>query len=171
MKEKKEVKERKEEIDKNKKMILKLLNKNLEGFLLDEIFEEKCKELNERISFLERKLCSLNNVKDFDEEKPRNYFFRLKNDSNHSLNRKLIESFLYEVIIYKDRIEVVFRRFPKGTLDYLDLENMVKDGGSRGSIFKWYQIHRLFYVSIFLSVYCLLKYYLGYSQLLLLFAA
>ena len=133
MKEKKEVKECKEEIDKNKKMILKLLNKNLEGFLLDEIFEEKCKELNERISFLERKLCSLNNVKDFDEEKPRNYFFRLKNDSNHSLNRKLIESFLYEVIIYKDRIEVVFCRFPKGTLDYLDLENMVKDGGSRGN--------------------------------------
>ncbi len=56
---------------------------------------------------------------------------KLKNDSNHSLNRKLIESFLYEIIIYKDRIEVVFRRFPKGTLDYLDLENMVKDGGSR----------------------------------------
>ena len=43
MKEKKEVKECKEEIDKNKKMILKLLNKNLEGFLLDEIFEENVK--------------------------------------------------------------------------------------------------------------------------------
>lgn len=131
-KDEREAKKCEDEIDKNKKMLLKLLDKNLEGFLSEEIFEIKCKELNERISILERKLYSLSDMKNFDEEKLKNYFLQLKNDSNHSLNQKLIESFLHEVIIYNDRIEVIFRRFPKGTLDYLDLENMCKDGGSRG---------------------------------------
>lgn len=132
MKKQLEVRKCNQEIDKNKKMLLKLLDKNLEGFLSEEIFEIKCKELNERISILERRLYSFDDMKNFDEGKLKSYFLKLKNDSNHSLNRKLIETFLSEIIIYKDRIEIVFRRFPKGTLDYLD-ENMCKDGGSRGN--------------------------------------
>lgn len=115
------------EIEKLNKMLLKLLDKNLEGFLSDEIFRKKNKELNERILIMKEKLYSFETLDQVKEDNLRKYLLKLKNDSTHSLNRKIVESFLYEVIIYKNHIEVTLRRFPKQILD------MSKDGGSRGN--------------------------------------
>lgn len=126
--EKEEVKYYAKEIEKLNKMLLKLLEKNLEGFLSDEIFKIKNNELNQRLLIMKEKLYSFEAIKTVDgEDNLRNYLLKLKKDSTHSLNRKMIESFLQEITIYKSYIEVTLRRFPKEML------NMSSNGGSRGN--------------------------------------
>ena len=117
-----EIKEYTKEIEKLQKLTLKLLEKNLEGNILDEIFNIKNNELKEKIQVLREKIYSVKNITKINEEELRKYLRKFKESANEQAKRKVVEAFVQEIRVYRDKIKIVLRKFPK------DLD-MVKIGG------------------------------------------
>lgn len=103
-------------------MTLRLLEKNLEGNILDEIFNIKNNELKGRIQVLREKIYSIKNITKINEEELREYLKKFKENANDYSKRKVIEAFVQEIRVYRDKIKIALRKFPK------DLD-MVKIGG------------------------------------------
>mgnify|MGYP000899367340 CR=1 FL=1 len=122
LKKKQEIEEYTKEIEKLQKMTLRLLEKNLEGNILDETFNIKNAELKEKIEVLREKIYSIKNITKINEEELREYLKNFKESANDYAKRKVIESFVQEIRVYGDKIKIAFRKFPK------DLD-MVKIGG------------------------------------------
>ena len=117
-----EIKEYTKEIEKLQKITLKLLEKNLEGNILDEIFNIKNNELKEKIQVLREKIYSVKNITKTNEKELRKYLIKFKESANEQAKRKVVEAFVQEIRVYRDKIKIVLRKFPK------DLD-MVKIGG------------------------------------------
>ena len=98
------------------------MEKNLEGNILDEIFNIKNNELKEKIQVLREKIYSVKNITKINEEELRKYLRKFKESANEQAKRKVVEAFVQEIRVYRDKIKIVLRKFPK------DLD-MVKIGG------------------------------------------
>ena len=122
IKKEEEIKEYTKEIEKLQKMLLRLLEKNLEGHVVDEIFNIKNTELNVRIQVLREKIYSIKNITEINEKELREYLKKIKESANEHGKRKVIEAFVQEIRVYRDKIKIALRKFPK------DLD-MVKIGG------------------------------------------
>ncbi len=122
-----EIKEYTKEIEKLQKLTLKLLEKNLEGNILDEIFNIKNNELKEKIQVLREKIYSVKNITKINEEELRKYLIKFKESANEQAKRKVVEAFVQEIRVYRDKIKIVLRKFPK------DLD-MVKIGGDEAKL-------------------------------------
>lgn len=114
----------KKELELLENMLLNLLDKNLKGEILDSIFNEKNKELSTKIISIQEKISSTQNRKEVSRQDIQDYLMQLKKDFNKSLNMNVLESFLKEIIIFQDRIEIHIRKFPV---------DMAKLGGSGGN--------------------------------------
>ena len=110
-----EIEKCKKEIEKLNNKSLKLLEKNLEGIILEEIFYKKNQEINQELNFLKSKLYSLqeNNGKSFTEEGIKLYLYRLKNKYDEKLDRTIIEFFVKDIKIFPDNVIVTLRKLPK----------------------------------------------------------
>lgn len=107
-----------------------MLDKNLNNIIEDELFEIKNTELRKKIQLLKESLYSLENIskKNMNKDSIEKYLLKIKENSTEKLNRILIETFVKNIKIFQDRIEVTFRKFPK------EFETIsVKDGGSDGN--------------------------------------
>ena len=98
------------------------MEKNLEGNILDEIFNIKNNELKEKIQVLREKIYSVKNITKINEKELRKYLIKFKESANEQAKRKVVEAFVQEIRVYRDKIKIVLRKFPK------DLD-MVKIGG------------------------------------------
>ena len=94
---------------------LRLLEKNLEGVILEEIFYKKNQEINQELNFLKSKLYSLqeNNGKSFTKEGIKLYLYNLKNRFDEKLDRSIIEFFVKDIKIFPDNVIVTLRKLPK----------------------------------------------------------
>ena len=110
-----EVNKCKKEIEKLERMSLKLLGKHLEGIILEEIFNKKNQELNQQIYSQKEKLYSLENLHNVkvDEGAILEYLYELKKDSEDKIKRILIETFVQNIKIYPDKLEICLSKFPK----------------------------------------------------------
>ena len=122
-----EIKEYRKEIEKLQKITLKLLEKNLEGNILDEIFNIKNNELKEKIQVLREKIYSVKNITKTNEKELRKYLIKFKESANEQAKRKVIEAFVQEIRVYRDKIKIVLRKFPKD----LDMVSIGGDDESR----------------------------------------
>ena len=112
-----------QKIEKVELMLSKLLDQFLEGAISKELFEKKKKELEKNDLFLKEKLFSLENIGKIKEGSVRNYLQNLKQGfKNLKTKRVILDTFVYNIAMYKEKIEVTLRRFPS-SLD------MVKNGG------------------------------------------
>ena len=123
-----EVNKCKKEIEKLERMSLKLLGKHLEGIILEEIFNKKNQELNQQIYSQKEKLYSLENLHNVkvDEGAILEYLYELKKDSEDKIKRILIETFVQNIKIYPDKLEICLSKFPKV---------IVKNGTPRSQLF------------------------------------
>lgn len=105
----------KKEIEKLNNKSLKLLERNLEGVILEEIFYKKNQEINQELNFLKSKLYYLqeNNGKSFTEEGIKLYLYRLKNKYDEKLDRTIIELFVKDIKIFPENVIVTLRKLPK----------------------------------------------------------
>ena len=94
---------------------LKLLEKNLEGVILEEIFYKKNQEINWELNLLKSKLYSLqeSNGKSFTKEGIKLYLHNLKNRFNEKIDRSIIELFVKDIKIFPDNVIVTLRKLPK----------------------------------------------------------
>ena len=92
-----------------------MLEKNLEGVILEEIFYKKNQEINQELNFLKSKLYSLqeNNGKSFTKEGIKLYLYNLKNRFDEKLDRSIIEFFVKDIKIFPDNVIVTLRKLPK----------------------------------------------------------
>ncbi|WP_320950934.1 recombinase family protein [Fusobacterium sp.] len=120
-----EIKKCEKELEKLQKLSLKLLEKNLEGIIVEEVFNIKNQEINNQIYSHKQKLYSLRNIHnvEVDEEAILKYLYDLKKDSEDKIKRTLVETFVQNIKIYPDKLEICLNRFPK---------IMGKDGTPRG---------------------------------------
>lgn len=121
-----EVQSCEKEINKLKNMSMQLLEKNLEGFLLDDIFKKKNNELNQKITMFEHRLNALKNLNNINKKKITTYLYDLKQKKT-PMDRILIEAFVHKLLVFEDYIEISLRKFPKS------LEVAMGVGGSDGS--------------------------------------
>ena len=93
---------------------LKLLEKNLEGVILEEIFYKKNQEINQELNLLKSKLYSLqeSNGKSFTKEGIEFYLHNLKNRFNEKIDRSIIELFVKDIKIFPDNVIVTLRKLP-----------------------------------------------------------
>ena len=103
------------------------MEKNLEGNILDEIFNIKNNELKEKIQVLREKIYSVKNITKINEEELRKYLRKFKESANEQAKRKVVEAFVQEIRVYRDKIKIVLRKFPK------DLD-MVSIGGDEAKL-------------------------------------
>ena len=110
----KEIEKCKKEIEKWNNKSLKLLEKNLEGVILDEIFCIKNQEINQELNLLKSKLYSLqeSNGKSFTKEGIEIYLHNLKNRFNEKIDRSIIELFVKDIKIFPDNVIVTLRKLP-----------------------------------------------------------
>ena len=110
-----EIEKCKKEIEKLNNKSLRLLEKNLEGVILEEIFYKKNQEINQELNFLKSKLYSLqeSNGKSFTEEGIKLYLYNLKNRFDEKLDRSIIEFFVKDIKIFPDNVIVTLRKLPK----------------------------------------------------------
>ena len=94
---------------------LKLLKKNLEGVILEEIFYKKNQEINQELNLLKSKLYSLqeSNGKSFTKEGIEFILHNLKNRFNEKIDRSIIELFVKDIKIFPDNVIVTLRKLPK----------------------------------------------------------
>ncbi len=105
----------------------KLLNVYLEGKISKEEFNEKNKEINWKELILKENNSSFDRINKIKEDSVRNYLLSIKKDfDNDQLKKSILETFIYQILIFDNRIEITLRKFPS----YLD---MVKVGGSGGN--------------------------------------
>ena len=101
----------------------KLLDQYLEGIISKELFNEKKKEIDKKELEFKEKLFSLENIEKIKEDSVRNYLLGLKQGlENSSIKQEILNTFVHNILIFKDRIEVTLRRFPKSL-------NMISLGG------------------------------------------
>lgn len=110
-----EIKKCEKELEKLQKLSLKLLEKNLEGIIVEEVFNIKNQEINDQIYLNKQKLYSLRNMHnmEIDEEAILEYLYYLKEDSRDKIKRSLVETFVQNIKIYPDKLEICLNRFPK----------------------------------------------------------
>jgi len=134
-----EIEKCKKEIEKLNNKSLRLLEKNLEGVILEEIFYKKNQEINQELNFLKSKLYSLqeSNGKSFTEEGIKLYLYNLKNRFDEKLDRSIIEFFVKDIKIFPDNVIVTLRKLPKlhknGDPEIIPLSNPIT---WKGEIFR-----------------------------------
>lgn len=127
----KEIENCEREIEKLNNMAQKLLEKNLSGIVEDELFRIKNIEIKEKILVLKEKLYSFEkgNKKAANKEEIEKYLLKIKKDSSEDLNKNLIESFVKNIKLFQDRVEITLRKFPKE----LETSFFLNFGGSDGN--------------------------------------
>ena len=90
--------------------------------VIQSVFNIKNNELKGRIQALREKIYSIKNITKINEEELREYLKKFKENANDYSKRKVIEAFVQEIRVYRDKIKIALRKFPK------DLD-MVKIGG------------------------------------------
>ena len=71
---------------------------------------------------MREKIYSVKNITKINEKELRKYLIKFKESANEQAKRKVVEAFVQEIRVYRDKIKIVLRKFPK------DLD-MVKIGG------------------------------------------
>ena len=84
----------------------------LESQVCDHIFNQ---EINNQIYSYKQKLYSHRNIHnvEVDEEAILKYLYDLKKDSEDKIKRTLVETFVQNIKIYPDKLEICLNRFPK----------------------------------------------------------